>query len=92
MSAKVTSLVPARWAAEHLPALSPTQMAGVQSATEVGVAPVRPGIPAQIAAAITDVAHSTFVSGMTASFLVAGCVAIAGALVALLTRKGHAAS
>jgi EmrB/QacA subfamily drug resistance transporter len=92
MAGKVTSQLPARWAAAHLPALSPSQLAGAQSATEVGVAPVQKGVPAHVAAAITDVAHSTFVSGMTASFLVAAFVAIAGALVALLTRKARAAS
>jgi EmrB/QacA subfamily drug resistance transporter len=90
MAGKVTSTLPASWAAAHLPALTPAQLAGVSSATEVGVAPVRPGIPAQVATAITDVTHNVFVSGMTASFLVAGFVAIAGALVALATRKGSA--
>jgi EmrB/QacA subfamily drug resistance transporter len=89
MAGKVTSELPARWAAAHLPALSPSQLAGAESLTEVGVAPVQKGIPAQVAATITDIAHSVFVSGMTASFLVAGCVAVFGALVALLTRKGH---
>jgi EmrB/QacA subfamily drug resistance transporter len=87
MSAKVTSLLPARWASAHLPALSPSQLASVRSATEVGVAPVQKGVPAHVVAAIT---HATFVSGMTASFLVAAFVAIAGALVALLTRKARA--
>jgi EmrB/QacA subfamily drug resistance transporter len=91
MAGKVTSELPARWAAAHLPALAPAQLAGVSSAAEVGVAPVRQGIPAQVATTITDVTHGVFVSGMTASFLVAGFVAVAGALVALLTRKGHAA-
>ena len=43
----------------------------------------------QVAAAITDVTHTTFISGMTASFLVASIVAIGGALVALLTKKGR---
>jgi len=37
------------------------------------------------------VTHSVFVSGMTASFLVAGFVALAGALVAMATRTGRAA-
>jgi EmrB/QacA subfamily drug resistance transporter len=92
MAGKVTSELPARWAAAHLPVLSPSQLAGVQSAAEVGVAPLQKGIPAQVATAITDVTHSVFVSGMTASFLVAAFVAIAGALIALLTRKGSAAS
>jgi MFS family permease len=90
MSAKVDSLLPARWAAAHLPALSPAQLAGVKSLTTVGVAPVQKGIPAHIAATIADVTHSTFISGMTAAFLVACVVAVGGALVALLTRRGRA--
>jgi hypothetical protein len=80
------------WAAAHLPALSPAQLAGVESLTAVGVAPTPKGVPPQIAATITDVIHSTFVSGMTASFLVACVVAVAGALIALLVRKGDRAA
>jgi predicted MFS family arabinose efflux permease len=90
MSAKVNGLLPARWAAAHLPALDASQLAAVKSATTVGVAPVSRGMSAQVAAAVADVTHTTFISGMTASFLVASIVAVAGALVALLTRKGHA--
>jgi EmrB/QacA subfamily drug resistance transporter len=90
MSAKVNSLLPARWAAAHLPALSPDQLAAVKSATTVGVAPVSKGMSPQVAAAVADVTHSTFISGMTASFLVAAVVAVGGALVALLTKKGQA--
>jgi hypothetical protein len=89
MASKVDSLLPARWAAAHLPALNPAQLAAAKSATTVGVAPVRPGMPAPLATAITDVTHQTFISGMTASFLVASIVAVAGALIALLVRKGH---
>ncbi|MGH3278474.1 MAG: hypothetical protein ACRDNW_04970 [Trebonia sp.] len=48
--------------------------------------------PPHIAATIADVTHATFVSGMTASFLLASIVAIGGALVALLVKKGHAVS
>jgi hypothetical protein len=88
MSAKVSSLLPARWSAAHLPALDPAQLAAAKSATTVGVAPVTPGTPAQTAATIAEVTHSTFISGMSASFLVASFVAIGGALIALLTKKG----
>jgi EmrB/QacA subfamily drug resistance transporter len=91
MSAKVTSLLPARWAAAHLPALDASQLAAAKSATTVGVAPVSKGMPPHVAAAVADVTHTTFISGMTASFLVASVVAVVGALVALLTKKGHAA-
>jgi EmrB/QacA subfamily drug resistance transporter len=90
MSAKVSSLLPVRWAAAHLPALSGSQLAAVKSATTVGVAPVSKGMSPQAAAAVADVTHTTFISGMTASFLVASVVAVVGALIALLTKKGQA--
>ncbi|HSZ42882.1 MAG TPA: MFS transporter [Trebonia sp.] len=90
MSAQVNSQLLGKWTAAHLPPLSPTQLAGVQSAAEVGVAPVQKGVPAHIAAGITDVVHTVFLNGMTASFLVAFGVAIFGALLALVTRRGHA--
>jgi EmrB/QacA subfamily drug resistance transporter len=90
MSAKVDSLLPARWAAAHLPSLNPAQLTGVKSLATVGVAPTEKGVPPQVAATIADVTHSAFMSGMTASFLTACIVATGGALIALLTRKGHA--
>ena len=34
--------------------------------------------------------HTTFISGMNAAFMVASVVALAGAAVALLTRRGRA--
>ncbi len=92
MSAKVSSLLPARWAAAHLPALGPEQLAAVKSAATVGAAPIQKGMSPQIAASIADVTHTTFISGMSASFLVASIVAVGGALVALLTKKGHASA
>ena len=38
---------------------------------------------------MANVTHSAFISGMTASFLVACAVAVGGAFVALLTRRGQ---
>jgi Major Facilitator Superfamily len=90
MSATVDSLLPARWAAARLPALDPAQLAEARSLTTVGVAAVPKGVSPQIAGAIADVTHATFISGMTAAFGVAAIVAVGGALVALLTRKGSA--
>nr|WP_194903950.1 MFS transporter [Catenulispora rubra] len=92
MSAKVSSLLPTRWTAAHLPALSPAQLVEVKSATTVGVAAVSPGTPGPTAATITEVVHSTFISGMSAAFLIAAVVAIGGALIALLTKKGENAT
>jgi hypothetical protein len=60
--------------------------------TAVGVAPAGSGIPPQIATAMADVTHATFVSGMTSSFLVASFVAVGGALIALLARNRNAAA
>ena len=92
MSAKVDSLLPGRWAAAHLPGLSPAQLAGVKSSASVGVAPVTRSTPAHVADAITTVTHATFISGMTAAFTVAAAVALGGAVIALLARRGsHAA-
>ena len=89
MAAKVSSELPARWTAAHLPALSPEQLAWVKNLATVGVAPVQKGVPAQLEAMIANVVHGAFVSGMTASFLVASGVAVAGACVALLVRRGQ---
>jgi hypothetical protein len=89
MSAKVSGLLPARWSAAHLPALTSGQLAQVKSAVTVGVAPVPHGAPAPVATAITNVSHATFVSGMSAAFITAAIVALAGAVLALLTKRGR---
>jgi EmrB/QacA subfamily drug resistance transporter len=93
MSARVAGLLPARWAAAHLPPLTPAQLGQVKSVVSVGAAPVQPGLPAQVAATITRISHDVFTSGMNAAFLTAAVVALAGAFIALLTRPaaGHAA-
>jgi predicted MFS family arabinose efflux permease len=87
MSARVDSLLPARWAAAHLPHLAGAQLSQAESAVQVGVAPVQKGLPAQVAATIVRISHDVFTSGMQTAFLVAGILAVAGALVALLTRR-----
>jgi hypothetical protein len=92
MAARISSLLPASWQAAHLPPLTATQLAGVKSAVSVGAAPVTSSTPHQIATAITSVSHATFASGMHTAFLVAAAVALAGAVIALLTRAGHGAA
>jgi hypothetical protein len=37
---------------------------------------------------ITDISHATFASGMHTAFGVAAAVALAGAVIGLLTRRG----
>ncbi len=92
MAARISSLLPASWQAAHLPPLTAAQLAGLKSAVSVGAAPVPSGTPSQIATVITDISHATFVSGMHTAFLVAGAVALAGALIGLLTRRGNGAA
>lgn len=89
MSVRVDNLLPARWAAAHLPPVTPTELAGLKELTTVGAAPPAAGIPAHLYSAIAYVTHSTFISGMNAAFLAASIVALGGAAVALLTRRGH---
>jgi EmrB/QacA subfamily drug resistance transporter len=88
MSARIDSLLPASWHAAHLPALTAAQYAQVKSAVSVGVAPVAPGTPAQAAGLITQISHATFTAGMHNAFLVGAAVALAGAGIALITRRG----
>jgi predicted MFS family arabinose efflux permease len=92
MAVRIDSLLPARWGAAHLPALSPGQLAQVKSAVSVGVAPVTRGTPVRIADTITSVTHATFMSGMTSAFAVAAVVALGGAVIALLARRGSGAT
>ncbi|HEX3492576.1 MAG TPA: MFS transporter [Streptosporangiaceae bacterium] len=92
MSVKVSTLLPAAWHAAHLPALTGAQLAGVKSAVSVGAAPVTRTTPAAVAEAVTRISHETFVSGMHAAFLVAAGVALAGAVIAVLVRRGTGAA
>src|SRR6266567_1489043 len=88
MSAKIDSLLPASWHAAHLPALTAAGYAQVKSAVSVGVAPVPSGTPAQAAGVITQISHATFTAGMHHAFLAGAAVALAGAGIALITKKG----
>jgi EmrB/QacA subfamily drug resistance transporter len=89
MSAKISSTLPASWHAAHLPALTAAQLAQVKSAVSVGAAPVTSSTPAQLAAQITRISHATFTAGMHNAFLVAAAVAVAGAVIALLAKRGN---
>ncbi len=89
MSNKTSSELSANWKAAGLPAVPP---AGLDKAAAVGA------VPKQVAAAkgmtpdvldkITHVVHETFMTGMSLAFTVAGVVAVAAALVAVLTKRG----
>ncbi|PWI07264.1 MFS transporter [Streptomyces sp. NWU339] len=89
MASKVDRDLPGNWAAAGLPPLTPEQSEQASEAVRVGVAPVAPGMPGELAAKITDVAHETFLSGMSTASLVATGVAAVAVLVAFLTKRGE---
>jgi len=88
MSAKIAATLPASWHAAHLPPLSTAQLASVKSAVSVGASPVSGNTPLRLASQITRISHATFTAGMHNAFLVAAAVALAGAVIALITRRG----
>ncbi|AIR98187.1 MFS transporter [Streptomyces glaucescens] len=88
MVSKVDSDLAGNWADAGLPPLTPEQQAQASEAVQVGVAPVPPGTPQEVAGKITDVAHDTFLSGMSLASLVAAGVAVVAVLVAFLTKRG----
>ncbi|MGV9450968.1 MFS transporter [Streptomyces sp. NPDC003635] len=89
MASKVDSDLAGNWADAGLPKLTPAQEAQASEAVQVGVAPVAPGTPQEVAAKITDVAHDTFISGMSLASLVAAGVAAVAVAVAFLTKRGE---
>ncbi|MFI8069005.1 MFS transporter [Streptomyces sp. NPDC086033] len=89
MASKVDGDLAANWKDAGLPALTPAQLDQASEAVQVGVAPVAKGTPEAIVAKITDVAHDTFISGMSLASLVAAGVAVVAVFVALLTKRGE---
>jgi EmrB/QacA subfamily drug resistance transporter len=89
MSTRVTSTI-----VSHLTAsgVAPAQAAGGRQVVPLiaqGVVPVPPGAPASVAAAFTNGAHAAFMDGLHLSMLVGAVVALAGALIGLIVRRGH---
>ncbi|MFJ9001419.1 MFS transporter [Streptomyces sp. NPDC102359] len=89
MASKVDGDLPGNWDKAGLPPLNPEHAAAASQAVQVGVPPVAKGTPEAIAAKITDVAHDTFISGMSLASLVAAGVAAVAVGVALFTKRGE---
>ncbi|MFF8030700.1 MFS transporter [Streptomyces sp. NPDC016626] len=89
MASKVDSDLAGNWKDAGLPPLTPEQTAQANEAVQVGVAPVAEGTPPEIAAKITDVAHDTFISGMSMASLTAAAVAALAVVVAFFTKRGE---
>ncbi|MET9852683.1 MFS transporter [Streptomyces sp. NPDC006450] len=92
MASKVGSVFEDNWAGAGLPPLTPEQADLAEKGIQVGISPVPPGAPEQLAQTITGVAHDTFVSGMSTAFTVAGVVAVLAAVVAAFTKRGENAA
>ncbi|GAB2841962.1 MFS transporter [Streptomyces deserti] len=88
MASKVDNDLADNWKDAGLAQLTPEQLGQAAEAVQVGVAPVAKGTPEPIAAKITEVAHDTFISGMSLASLVAAGVAAVAVLVAFLTKRG----
>src|SRR6478752_5205016 len=88
MAAQVDAELEDNWKAAELPPVDPAQLDQASAAIKVGMPPIAPGTPPEISVKIADVAHDTFVSGMSSAFMVAGIVAVVAALVATLTKRG----
>lgn len=58
----------------------------------MGAAPVTNRTPAPIASVITDISHAAFLAGMHDAFLAGAGVALAGAGIALIIRRGDGAA
>ncbi|MDN3020496.1 MFS transporter [Streptomyces sp. S.PB5] len=89
MASKVDGDLAGNWKDAGLPQLTPAQLDQAAEAVQVGAAPVAKGTPPEIAAKITDVAHDTFISGMSLASLVAAAVATVAVFVAFLTKRGE---
>ena len=89
MASRVDSDLPGNWTDAGLPKLTQPQLDATAEAVQVGVAPIAPNTPEAIAAKITQVAHDTFISGMSLACLVAAGVAVVAVFVALLTKRGE---
>jgi len=88
MASKVDHDLAGNWKDAGLPPLGSSQLGQASEAVQVGIAPVGKGTPDAIAAKIADVAHQTFISGMSLASLVACGVAVVAVFVALLTKRG----
>ncbi|MEV8549123.1 tetracenomycin C efflux MFS transporter [Streptomyces glaucescens] len=89
MASRVGDVFPDKWAEANLPRVGPREAAAIEDAAEVGAVPPAGTLPGRHAGTLSEVVHSSFVSGMGLAFTVAGAVALVAAAVALFTRKAE---
>ncbi|MDL4771834.1 MFS transporter [Actinomadura xylanilytica] len=88
LSTKVGDVLVGRLTGAGVPDEAAGRLAGQAGLVSQGVAPVPPGTPAPAADAITTGSHLAFMDGFQSAMTVAGVVALAAILAALLVRRG----
>ncbi|WP_051712083.1 MFS transporter [Spirillospora albida] len=88
LSTRVGDVLFGRLTDAGVPGSAAQRLSGEGGLVSQGVAPVPPGSPEPVAEAITTGSHLAFMDGFQTSLTVAGAVALAAILAALLVRRG----
>jgi EmrB/QacA subfamily drug resistance transporter len=88
MSARVGSVLADQLTQAGTPDPVAAKLTAAKELVAQGVAPVRPGMPAPLAQAVTDGSHQAFMLGLQASMVVAAAASAVGAVLAVFVRRG----
>ena len=88
LGVKVASVLVADLTAAGVPAVAAHRLTHATAVVSQGLAPVPPHVSARVAAAITEGSHQAFMQGLHLTMLVAGAVALVGAALGPLVRRG----
>ena len=89
VSSRVGSVLVDRLTGAGVPGPVAARLAGAEDLVAQGVAPVPPGMPGPLTAAIADGSHSAFMAGLHTSMVVAASAAAVGAVLALFVRPAE---
>jgi EmrB/QacA subfamily drug resistance transporter len=85
----VSGALPDKLAAAHVPAQVADQVGGQAELVGQGVVPVSPDLPAAVARAVTTASQDAFIQGLHVAMYVGAGLAVVGAGLSLLVRKGR---
>ncbi|MEZ0366532.1 MFS transporter [Mycobacterium sp. pUA109] len=91
MSSRVGSVLVDQLTGAGTPAPVAAKLTPAKELVAQGVAPVPPGMPAPLAAAVADGSHQAFMLGLQTSMVVAAAASAVGAVLALFVRRGREA-
>jgi EmrB/QacA subfamily drug resistance transporter len=89
MTNRIGDVLVGRLTGAGVPAPVADQLTAAKQFVAQGAAPVPPGAPAPLASGITTGSHLAFMDGFNTSLTIAAIIAVAGAAVALVVRKGN---